>query len=460
MRACEEARAEFPKPTRFAPRTNRLLFYITALVFGSLASLAPISAEAQLTSLLLSGDAAPGTGGGSFASFGSPSLNDLGEAAFTANLSGGSTVTGVFVESPTTGTSVVALRGDAAPGSGGTFQTFGGVQINNSGDVAFNSSIVGAAARSGIFVSSGGTVSAAVLDGDPAPGTGGGTFNIPSEAKFNNAGTLAFFARVNGGLVAEGIFRIESGLISAVAFNGTPIPGLPGAAFTQMSGPSLGQGGEIAFESEYFGGGFSDQGIFIDDNGALSAVALEGDIAPGSGGSAFTQVSVQRPPIAPDGSLVFGSGFAGGAVSEFGLFRSDAGGLTDLVFSGDIVPETGGGMLLGISNEVATNAAGDILFEGQIDAGGLFSRGVFLLRNDALEAVALAGDPAPDTLGQFVSFGNKPAVNALGDIAFSGRAQFGIASRGLWFLPEPAFALPLAFGTLLLTGLKRRRMIS
>jgi hypothetical protein len=411
-----------------------------------------LEANAQLGAIALDNDPAPGTPG-DYSFLGLPSLNDGRDVAFVSTLSGGGPVVGVFVESPS-GSQAIALRGDPAPGAGGaTFLNFGGVTVNASGDVAFQSTLSGGTIGSGLFVWSGGTISAVVLAGDPAPGTGGGTINVPSLPGFNDQGTITFASLINGGLVAEGIFRVSAGLVSPVALTGDAVPGVPGAFFSDFQGPGIGASGQIAFFARYF---FNSQnGIFVDDGGVLSPVALVGDAAPGTGGSSYTQLSTLTPSVSPLGTVLFSSGFAGGAASGVGLFRAAGGAHTPIAFTGDAVPDVPGSTFVSFPDIGAINAAGDVAFQASISqpAGG---RGVFLSESGILSTVAITGDPVPVSGGTFNSFGNRPAINTSGDVAFSAQANFGAASSGIWFLPEPSGALPLGLGAAWLFGLRRR----
>lgn len=83
--------------------------------------------------IALSGEPAPN--GGNYSSFFGPlTLNDCGQTAFEARLIGGSS--GIFRADRTTITSI-ALKGTAAAGTTGTFDTFGDLQIGKDGSVVF-----------------------------------------------------------------------------------------------------------------------------------------------------------------------------------------------------------------------------------------------------------------------------------------------------------------------------------
>jgi len=89
--------------------------------------------------IALSGHAAPKGGiysPGVALQFLSPVLNDRGEAAFAAFLTGGTSRSGVFRGDGAT-TIPIALEGTAAAGTTGTFASFGKINIGNDGRVAF-----------------------------------------------------------------------------------------------------------------------------------------------------------------------------------------------------------------------------------------------------------------------------------------------------------------------------------
>jgi hypothetical protein len=95
--------------------------------------------ETRAIAIALSGHAAPK--GGIYATgvalqFLSPVLNDRGQAAFAAFLTGGTSQSGIFRGNGIT-TIPIALQGTAAAGTTGTFASFGDVQIANDGQVAF-----------------------------------------------------------------------------------------------------------------------------------------------------------------------------------------------------------------------------------------------------------------------------------------------------------------------------------
>jgi hypothetical protein len=84
---------------------------------------------------------------------------------------------------------------------------------------------------------------------------------------------------------SEGLFSTAGGVLHAVAFEGDIAPGSGGSGadvtFTSFRGPRVNDSGEMAFygvTSPNFEGG--DFGIYSTSGGTLHAVAFEGDIAP------------------------------------------------------------------------------------------------------------------------------------------------------------------------------------
>ncbi len=174
------------------------------------------------------GDAAPGVSPAvEFRAFGVPLLNAAGQTAFLATLSGanvdGSNSSAVF--SQTHGTSsLVARQGDAAPGTeaGTTFGGFESLRLNNAGQTAFLASLSGEGVdgsnSSGIFAEFNGAVGLVARAGEQAPGTEPGVhfgnFNSFTRPHLNNLGQVAFLGSLNGPGVDDtnsaGIFATDT----------------------------------------------------------------------------------------------------------------------------------------------------------------------------------------------------------------------------------------------------------
>src|SRR5881409_559123 len=137
----------------------------------------------RIDTIAAQGDAAPG--GGTFSGFGRhpiPALNEAGDVAFAAAVSGGKTVEGIFA---TTGRRLraVAVVGSAAPSiASGTFANLDAPALNDRGDVAFLATVRrGRESVEAIYLSSGATLSKVVAQGDPAPAGGAfAGFGVPA----------------------------------------------------------------------------------------------------------------------------------------------------------------------------------------------------------------------------------------------------------------------------------------
>src|SRR5205823_2215588 len=94
------------------------------------------------------------------------------------------------------------------------------------------------------------TISGSVFQGSPAPG--GGTFSPFESASRNHNGAVAFVADISGGTASQGIFLINKGAVTAVALQGSLAPG--GGTFSAFDSVSLNDSAVIAFVADVSGG--------------------------------------------------------------------------------------------------------------------------------------------------------------------------------------------------------------
>src|SRR6266581_3515755 len=200
----------------------------------------------RIDTIAAQGDAAPG--GGTFSGFGRhpiPALNEAGDVAFAAAVSGGKTVEGIFA---TTGRRLraVAVVGGAAPGiASGTFANLDAPALNDRGDVAFLATVRrGRETVEAIYLSSGATLSKIVAQGDPAPAGGAfAGFGVPA---LNGAGAVAFTAALKEAPIAQAVFVVEGGRPRKVVAIGDAAPG--GGVFSHFGlWPALSAGGAVGF---------------------------------------------------------------------------------------------------------------------------------------------------------------------------------------------------------------------
>ena len=330
-------------------------------VFGSfaLAGLLPCASALTISGSVFQGSPAPG--GGTFSTLESASLNDNGAIAFVADVSGATASQGVFLVYKGAVTSAL-LQGSAVPG-GGTFSAFDSVSLNDGGVVAFVADVSGGASGQGLFLINKSTVTAVVLQGSPAPG--GGTFSTFESASLNNNGAIAFVADISGGTASQGIFLINKGAVTAVALQGSLAPG--GGTFSAFDSVSLNDSAVIAFVADV-SGGTASQGIFLINKGTVTAAVLQGSPAPGSGTfSTFESASVNN-----NGAIAFVADIGGGTASQ-GLFLINKGKVNAVALQGS--PAPGGGTFAAFESASLSNNGG-IAFLADV-SGGTANQGIF-----------------------------------------------------------------------------------
>jgi hypothetical protein len=142
-------------------------------------------------------------GGATFMDFGDPVINERGQVAAVALLENGSGQAGLF-RGDGRETSVIALDGASAP-AGGKFTAsfFQPLRMNDRGQIAFNARLTAGTSNGGIFRSDGSTMTAVALLGTTAPGTAG-TFSSFGDIRISEDGTIAFI-----GTLAIGVGGVD-----------------------------------------------------------------------------------------------------------------------------------------------------------------------------------------------------------------------------------------------------------
>jgi hypothetical protein len=132
--------------------------------------------------------------------------------------------------------------GDPVPGGGNFRQVFHDV-MNNRGDIVFNGDLTpppDANQSIGVFLYSGGEITAIVRPGDPMPG-GGTLVNaslVGANVHINDQGDIVFSGQIDVGddSLVTGLFQSSHGKLSVVARTGTVIPGI--GTVDQLTSPS------------------------------------------------------------------------------------------------------------------------------------------------------------------------------------------------------------------------------
>jgi hypothetical protein len=366
--------------------------------------------------------AAPGdTASGSTAQFtcltlndGFPSpLNGAGQVAFTSapTIDGFSPcllcslppavagIDGVFLYTPGGSASEIVGVNDTLPGE---TQPSGlvpdlSVPVNSSGQVAFGAQVGASSQGQGFFLrQAGGALQKVMTYGDPIPASSD-TFGFPHFISgLTDSGNIAFSATTSSAI--DGLFFAPAaGPIETVAVDGGPAPGGGTFSLSQQIAtitslpPTVGNLAAMNSESDIaFGatltGGAANSGYFRAMHsgsgvGALQAVAVEGQTAPGWGTFSTIPIGYNSSAdfaLGPDGALAFANLVTSGSELKDGMFvaRPD-GTLLKVAESGDSLP--GGGVASGIllSPKLAAGDAGKFAFLASIQ-GGSARRGIFV----------------------------------------------------------------------------------
>jgi hypothetical protein len=292
--------------------------------------------------IALRGEVAPDTGGGTFGGFTLIGINNAGQVAFIGGINAGTTPMAVFIGTPS-GIVKVAATGEAAPGTAGTFNLQGnntGVLanpnyfLNDAGDLAFVSNVVGSAPiNRGIWIGDGsGPPAKLVVNTDPTMTPLGGTFAVPTIRGFNNAGKVLF----SGG-APHGLFLKDLSAVADVVFaSGQLAPGGTTETFATTLQGELNNNGDIAFEARLQGGPFPVGWFFRGATSSTVKIAFEGEATPAGGTFGFAGINA-RPRLTESGHVAFFADILG--IGQNGLFRWSSGpGLVSIVTTNDTLP--------------------------------------------------------------------------------------------------------------------------
>jgi hypothetical protein len=199
-------------------------------------------------------------------------MNNSGEVVYVARLTGGPSPAAIFLGTAGGAQSVVAAVGDTAPGTGGgTFDDFNesGIEVNNAGKVAFWARVAGSSATSGYFLGSAAAPPAArLIEGQSLPGGGTAGFLIPGLNNFigenfslTDSGHMSMFVSNESG--NGQVIADPAGVLSEFITVGEKAAGtgsLFAAAFQSVAINSAGR----FFVSAMLVGGPTKWGIFTD----------------------------------------------------------------------------------------------------------------------------------------------------------------------------------------------------
>ncbi len=436
--------------------------------------------------VVASGDTAPGTGGYVYGrSFTVLGLDASDNVAFASGIVPGTYPTnaaaqGALFFAPNGGAAVrVAMPGDPAPGTGGSFgsvagrvNSWNGSGLTAQGEVMFSAAITGGNGGYGCFLGSAGGVRKIVAQGDSnlkgetftftgspcgqvnnvgqvqfyynntiylsTPATGlaiaadlttalpvslGGTFtNIWYSAGLNDSAQLVFLGSITGSAVTStALFRYTPGNpLDVVAYANQVAPGLPGRAFSNpFTYASIESSGQVAFGAGLTGSPALSGYFRQSGSGAPTQIVLSNQTVPLAGGGTY---ALDMTPAAyfhihDGGRVYFESAIAGGSATV-GAFLSTGATITPLVSDTDQVP-AGSKVAL---RDLVMNGAGDYVeFYGN-RAGSWIAHFVHNMVTGTTSRVVAVGDPAPVPSGGKITSVDDywgVFVNAAGKVAFT-----------------------------------------
>jgi len=298
----------------------------------------------SLTSVVRKGAAVPGFGPDVRYSdiYTNHAQNSSGQFVFATGLAGGeySDFNTNLFSYQSGELSVVAQSGSPAPGVSGTFWNLTNqLRINQSGQVAFNASFIGANQNYGVWIAPTTQPELRVTSFQSAPGTNGSFFNFGPPVT-NNSGAVAFWATLSSGVQDNGIWSNASGSLSLVARAGQQAPGTGfGVQFKDFSFNDrmmMDGFGRTYFEATLQGSGVStanDRGFWRQSQGNLSLLAREGNLAPGLGVTAIFS-NLSNLVVNSSGQYAFTGIVSGSGIDNTnnrGLWASDVDGVLHLV---------------------------------------------------------------------------------------------------------------------------------
>jgi hypothetical protein len=360
----------------------------------------------DLSVVAVTGQAAPGSGGGGFSEFSAPAINTSDGVAFLASVSTSSNI-GIWANQGTDTLALITQTGVTAPDTTATFASFSDVPLyNNANRVAFLGTISGtgvtSATNSGVWSSSTGTLRLIARAGDAAPG--GSTFsNLVATALTGTNTVVVSYMAVTGSVTTandEGIWEgTLEGNLAPVLRSGDTIGGhVLASPFVLASSQTLLQGQGRAFASNSgdvaIRGTFTDKstGIVTSIGGTEALAYASGGIAPGTGTATFSAFS--DPIINVNDHVAFEATLASGGgvttANNAGIWAQDSTGTLQLIArTGTTTPG-----FIALSDPV-TNSHDAVAFGGAFKSGSSSVVALYCNSTGTLTNFAQTGQQAP-----------------------------------------------------------------
>ncbi len=281
------------------------------------------AAAKGVRAIVLTGQRAPA--GGTFTEFSDPSINDHGDLAFGGLTTNPRAHAALYLLSGGRLRMLVA-SGQPAP-TGGMFTSFNDVVLNSRGTILFLARTTDRVSSLGLYLVRDGTVVPIVAAGQPTPV--GGVFTDFANPTINDRDVVAFVGRINGP-GREGIFTTSEGTTTAAVLGGQSAPTGGMFQFFLDGTPAENSRGQIAFVASTTAQ--STQGIYVLTGGRTVPVVTTNDTAPVGG--PFTEFGFVT--LTDAGTVGFVGRTARSAVHE-GLYVTGRAQLVMLARQGQVV---------------------------------------------------------------------------------------------------------------------------
>jgi hypothetical protein len=169
------------------------------------------------------------------------------------------------------------------------------------------------------------------------------------------------------------------------------------------------------------------EGIFVAGGGPIVKVAAVGDSVPG-GGVLSEFAKHPMPSLNDSGTVAFGAALTSGHAGE-GIFIARDGALKAVALAGGDAPGVAGGTFVEF-DAPALNNRDEVVFVASVRHGRETFEALYLSSNGRLRKLLAAGDPFLGG-GHFDKFG-LPAINNRGVIAFAVTLDHGPALGGIF----------------------------
>jgi hypothetical protein len=306
------------------------------------------------------------------------SLNNSGAIAFSGavrSVQDGERQEGVFLA---TGASVqiVLFDGDTVPNLDGPLDGVASVSLNDAGQIA-TLGLEGDDELTCVLLTTADGTRAIAVEEQPAPG--GGVWTELDSAALNNPGTVVFEGRVQTDTGEHGgIYRSSGETVMPVALPGQAVMGTGSVLADGLGRPIVDDAGHVAVVAS-LAGAAPRQALVLAADGALSALALAGEPAPGDLKGTIARFSGLNLGSLGAGGIVCGTALDGAPVSDSILQYALAGEANVIITTAALLPPGGVLTLTDAATpsrmvQAHVNRRGDVVFAA--DVGG-YGRALF-----------------------------------------------------------------------------------